>query len=63
VAEPAAIRGLHVLREYAFLYDYRNVWRRDQCITGQAAARVGSADLVDAAVGYVTARLGEQAGV
>jgi hypothetical protein len=38
-------------------YDYRYVWIRDQCYAGLAAATVGATDLLDAAAGFVTARL------
>ena len=38
-------------------YDYRYVWIRDQCITGQAIAASGAHPLLDDAVRFVTARL------
>ncbi len=38
-------------------YDYRYVWIRDQCYTGQAAAKAGVDPLLDDAVRFVTARL------
>jgi len=38
-------------------YDYRYVWIRDQCYAGVAAAVAGHHELLDAAVGFVTARL------
>jgi GH15 family glucan-1,4-alpha-glucosidase len=38
-------------------YDYRYVWIRDQCYAGVAAAQAGLHPLLDAAVGFVTARL------
>ena len=38
-------------------YDYRYVWVRDQCITGQAIAAVGPLPLLDDAVRFVAARL------
>ncbi|MFN8189389.1 MAG: glycoside hydrolase family 15 protein [Nocardioidaceae bacterium] len=38
-------------------YDYRYAWIRDQAITGQAVARHGSTDLLDAATRFVTERL------
>ena len=38
-------------------YDYRYAWIRDQCYAGQAAAAVGSHDLLDAAVRFVSARV------
>jgi hypothetical protein len=40
-------------------YDYRYAWIRDQCYAGQAAATVGADDLLDAAVGFVSARVRE----
>ncbi len=38
-------------------YDYRYVWIRDQCFTGQAVARAGPLPLLDDAVRFVGARL------
>jgi len=38
-------------------YDYRYVWIRDQCFTGQAVARAGPVGLLDDAVRFVTERL------
>ncbi len=38
-------------------YDYRYVWIRDQCLTGQAVARAGPHPLMDDAVRFVCARL------
>jgi alpha,alpha-trehalase len=38
-------------------YDYRYVWIRDQCITGQAIAKSGPLPLMDDAVRFVTERL------
>ncbi len=38
-------------------YDYRYAWIRDQSYAGISAARVGATDLLDDAVGFVTARL------
>ena len=38
-------------------YDYRYVWIRDQCYTGQAIAADGPHRLLDNAVGFVAARL------
>jgi alpha,alpha-trehalase len=38
-------------------YDYRYVWIRDQCFTGQAIARFGALPLMDDAVRFVTERL------
>ena len=38
-------------------YDYRYVWIRDQCFTGQAVAKVGPLPLLDGAVRFVSERL------
>ena len=38
-------------------YDYRYVWIRDQCYTGQAVAKAGPYPLMDDAVRFVTERL------
>ncbi len=38
-------------------YDYRYVWVRDQCFTGQAIAKAGPMPLMDDAVRFVTERL------
>ncbi|MFZ0039952.1 MAG: glycoside hydrolase family 15 protein [Solirubrobacteraceae bacterium] len=38
-------------------YDYRYVWIRDQCFTGQAIAKAGPLPLMDDAVRFVTERL------
>ncbi len=38
-------------------YDYRYAWIRDQSYAGIAAASTGATDLLDAAVGFVSARL------
>jgi hypothetical protein len=38
-------------------YDYRYAWIRDQSYAGIAAAAAGGTELLDAAVGFVTARL------
>lgn len=38
-------------------YDYRYVWIRDQCYTGQAVAAAGPFDLLDDAVRFTTERL------
>jgi GH15 family glucan-1,4-alpha-glucosidase len=38
-------------------YDYRYVWIRDQCFTGQAVAKSGAHPLMDDAVRFVTERL------
>jgi len=38
-------------------YDYRYAWIRDQCIVGEAAAKVGDENLLGAAVRFVTERV------
>ena len=38
-------------------YDYRYVWIRDQCLTGQAVAKAGPHPLMDDAVRFVSQRL------
>ncbi len=38
-------------------YDYRYVWIRDQCLSGQAVARAGAHPLLDDAVRFVSERL------
>ncbi|WP_062347818.1 glycoside hydrolase family 15 protein [Herbidospora yilanensis] len=38
-------------------YDYRYAWIRDQCYAGHAAAAAGDGPLLDAATGFITARL------
>ena len=38
-------------------YDYRFAWLRDQAMAGQAAARAYADDLLDAATGFIAARL------
>ncbi len=38
-------------------YDYRYVWIRDQCFTGQAIAKAGPMPLMDDSVRFVTERL------
>ncbi len=38
-------------------FDYRYVWIRDQCLTGQAVAKTGAFPLLDSAVAFVGARL------
>jgi len=38
-------------------YDYRYAWIRDQSYAGMAAASAGAPELLDAAVGFVSARL------
>lgn len=40
-------------------YDYRYVWIRDQCFTGQAVAALGPHPLLDEAVRFVTERLAD----
>lgn len=53
----AATTSLPERAEEGRNYDYRYVWIRDQSYAGQAAAAAGAHDLLDAAVGFVTARL------
>ena len=53
----AATTSLPERSETGRNYDYRFVWIRDQCFTGQAAAAVGDMALLDAAVAFVGARL------
>lgn len=38
-------------------YDYRYAWIRDQCYAGIAAGHAGGTEILDAAVGFVTARI------
>src|SRR3954453_8399778 len=38
-------------------FDYRYVWIRDQCFTGQAVAKAGPLPLLDGAVRFVGERL------
>jgi GH15 family glucan-1,4-alpha-glucosidase len=38
-------------------YDYRYAWIRDQCYAGIAAAAAGGTELLDTAIGFVTARI------
>jgi GH15 family glucan-1,4-alpha-glucosidase len=38
-------------------YDYRYAWIRDQCYAGIASGAAGGTELLDAAVGFVTARI------
>lgn len=40
-------------------YDYRYVWIRDQAYAGQAAASAGVSDLLESALGFITARVHE----
>ncbi len=53
----AATTSLPERAEAGRNYDYRYAWIRDQCYAGVAAAAAGADDLLDAAVGFVTARL------
>lgn len=53
----AATTGLPERSDAGRNYDYRYVWIRDQCFAGQAAAATGATGLLDAAVGFVAARL------
>jgi alpha,alpha-trehalase len=54
----AATTSLPERAEAGRNYDYRYAWIRDQCYAGQAAAAVaGGEPLLDAAVGFVTARI------
>lgn len=54
----AATMSLPERAEAGRNYDYRYAWIRDQCFAGEAAAAVpGGETLLDAAVGFVTARL------
>jgi GH15 family glucan-1,4-alpha-glucosidase len=53
----AATTSLPERSEAGRNYDYRYVWIRDQCYAGQAALAVNDTRLLDAAVGFVTARL------
>jgi GH15 family glucan-1,4-alpha-glucosidase len=53
----AATTSLPERAEAGRNYDYRYVWIRDQSYAGQAAAVTGAADLLDAAVRFVTERL------
>ena len=53
----AATMGLPERAEQGRNYDYRYVWVRDQCFTGQAVAAAGAHPLLDDAVRFVAARL------
>ena len=53
----AATTSLPERAEAGRNYDYRYVWIRDQCYAGQAAAAANTDPLLDAAVGFVAARL------
>ena len=53
----AATMSLPERAEQGRSYDYRYVWIRDQCLTGQAIAKAGPYPLMDAAVRFVSERL------
>jgi alpha,alpha-trehalase len=53
----AATSSLPERAEQGRSYDYRYAWIRDQAYAGQAAAAAGADHLLDAAVGFVAARL------
>ncbi|NMN99062.1 glycoside hydrolase family 15 protein [Antrihabitans stalactiti] len=53
----AATMSLPERAEQGRNYDYRYSWIRDQCYTGQAIAAAGTYPLLDAAVGFVAARI------
>lgn len=53
----AATMSLPERAETGRNYDYRYVWIRDQCYTGQAIAAAGAHPLLDDAVRFVTERL------
>jgi GH15 family glucan-1,4-alpha-glucosidase len=53
----AATTSLPERAEAGRNYDYRYVWIRDQCFTGQAVAAAGPHPLLDDAVRFVSARL------
>lgn len=53
----AATTSLPERAEKGRNYDYRYAWIRDQCYAGVAAAALGDAPLLDAAVGFVTERV------
>ncbi len=53
----AATMGLPERAEQGRNYDYRYVWIRDQCFTGQAIAAAGAYPLLDNAVDFVAQRL------
>jgi hypothetical protein len=55
----AATTGLPERAREGRNYDYRYAWIRDQCYTGQAAARAGVDRLLDSAVAFVSARVNE----
>ncbi len=53
----AATMSLPERAEQGRNYDYRYVWVRDQCFTGQAIAAAGAYPLLDDAVSFVAERL------
>ncbi|MGH8154149.1 MAG: glycoside hydrolase family 15 protein, partial [Rhodanobacteraceae bacterium] len=53
----SATMGLPERAEQGRNYDYRYVWIRDQCFTGEAVATAGPFPLLDDAVRFVVARL------
>jgi len=53
----AATTSLPERAEAGRNYDYRYVWIRDQCYSGQAGAAIGGDDLLDNAVRFIGARL------
>lgn len=53
----AATLGLPERAETPRSYDYRYAWIRDQCYAGMGAAAVGATEILDSAVGFITARL------
>ncbi|HEX8977895.1 MAG TPA: glycoside hydrolase family 15 protein [Solirubrobacteraceae bacterium] len=53
----AATMSLPERAEEGRNYDYRYVWIRDQCLTGQAVAKAGPHPLMDDAVRFVCERL------
>jgi hypothetical protein len=55
----AATTSLPERAEEGRNYDYRYVWIRDQCYAGQAVAAAGPHPLLDDAVRFVAARLGQ----
>jgi len=53
----AATMGLPERADEGRSFDYRYAWIRDQALAGQAAARAGADELLDAAVRFIRARL------